>query len=126
MKSKKNFGLRLRKCRENVRLSQLEVSKILGIHNSTYGKYELGVREPDVQMINKMADLYNVDVDWLIGRTDNPKTTINKNGTKTDLIKILQDETEDLYIDGHKLDKSDRLMWARMIEAARDREENKE
>ena len=55
-------------------LTQVEFSKRIGISRSTIGMYETGAREPDFETLEKIADFFNVDTDYLLGRTD--KTTI--------------------------------------------------
>ena len=46
----------------------------LGISRSTIGMYETGAREPDFETLEAIADFFNVDTDYLLGRTS--KTTI--------------------------------------------------
>ena len=58
-------------------LSQAEMAKKLGISRSTAGMYETGQREPDFETLEVIADFFNVDVDYLIGRTN--KTTVLPN-----------------------------------------------
>lgn len=67
---KKDIGRRLKYIREKKNLKQNYVAKRIGIHNSTLNKYESGEREPDLEILNKLADLYDVSVDWLSGRTE--------------------------------------------------------
>lgn len=55
-------------------LTQAEFSKKIGISRSTIGMYETGAREPDFETLEKIADFFNVDIDYLLGRTD--KTTL--------------------------------------------------
>lgn len=55
-------------------LTQAEFSKRIGISRSTIGMYETGAREPDFETLEKIADFFNVDIDYLLGRTD--KTTL--------------------------------------------------
>lgn len=62
-------SLRTAKC-----LTQEELAKILKISRSTVGMYENGSREPDYETLELIADFFNVDIDYLIGRTD--KTTV--------------------------------------------------
>jgi len=44
-----------------------------GISDRGYQNYEIGEREPKIETLSNLADYYNVNVDYLIGRTDNPK-----------------------------------------------------
>lgn len=55
-------------------LTQAEMAKKLGISKSTISMYENGNREPDFETLELIADFFNVDIDYLLGRTD--KTTI--------------------------------------------------
>ena len=50
-------------------LTQDELSKQLGISRSTIGMYESGAREPDFETLELIADYFNVDTDFLLGRT---------------------------------------------------------
>lgn len=63
---------RLLKLRKNRRLTQQELSKIIGIARTTYQGYENGSREPDFTTLEKIADFFDVTTDYLLGRTDNP------------------------------------------------------
>lgn len=55
-------------------ITQAAMAKQLGISRSTIGMYETGAREPDFETLQKIADYFNVDTDYLLGRTD--KTTL--------------------------------------------------
>lgn len=59
--------------KENRNISRLEVSKIIDVDNSTYGKWENGIREPGIDYIVKLARYYDVSVDYL---TDNSANDI--------------------------------------------------
>jgi transcriptional regulator with XRE-family HTH domain len=61
---------RLEELREKKGMTRKEMAKYLEIDQSTYGKYELGKREPDIETIEALADYFNVSVDYLLGRTD--------------------------------------------------------
>ena len=57
--------------RANAGLKQIEVAEILGIVPSTVSKWESGVAIPDQSLLPKVADLYGVSVDELLGRQKN-------------------------------------------------------
>ena len=63
--------------RESRKLTQSEIAKRLGISRSTIGMYETGAREPDYETLEAIADFFNVDIDYLLGRTN--KTTVLPN-----------------------------------------------
>ena len=66
------IGERLQYLRELRKVSKKKVAKALAIHETTYGKYELSVRKPDIDAVDKLADYFNVSTDYLLGRTDDP------------------------------------------------------
>lgn len=58
---------RLRIARERLDISQIDVSKKIGISNKTISGYENGVSEPDIDTLRLLAQLYQVSIDWLAG-----------------------------------------------------------
>lgn len=62
-----SLGERLRKARERKNLTQVAVREKTGINNKTLSGYEKGISEPDIDTLKKLADLYEVSVDWLAG-----------------------------------------------------------
>lgn len=69
-----NFQNIFKRLRSSSGLTQAEMAEKLGISRSTIGMYETGAREPDFETLEKIADFFNVDTDFLLGRTD--KTSI--------------------------------------------------
>lgn len=63
---------RLRDLREDMDLTQDQLVKKLGMHKTTYTNYEQGKREPPFELIIKLAELYDVSIDYIAGLTDNP------------------------------------------------------
>ena len=61
---------RLRELREDRDLRQVDVSYYVGIDQKTLSNYETGKTNPDSQSLIKLADFYNVSVDYLLGRTN--------------------------------------------------------
>ncbi len=55
--------------------TQQRVADAIGISRGAYANYEVGTREPDAETLSKLADLYQVSTDYLLGRTDDPKGT---------------------------------------------------
>ncbi len=50
--------------------TQKQIGEILGISQNTYSQYEVGVLHYPVDVLMKLADLYGVSMDYLVGRTD--------------------------------------------------------
>ncbi|PFS73878.1 MULTISPECIES: helix-turn-helix domain-containing protein [Bacillus cereus group] len=65
------FGNKLNSLRKEKKLRQEDMAKHLGIARTTYAMYEQGRREPDYDTLQKLADFFNVSVDYLLGRTNN-------------------------------------------------------
>lgn len=62
------FGDVLKQLRIEAKLTQKELSRILGVSESTVGMYERNQREPAFEMLEAIADYFNVDMDYLTGR----------------------------------------------------------
>lgn len=55
-------------------LTQSEFAKKIDVARTTYAMYEQGNREPDYETLQRIADYYDVTIDYLLGRSDNPRT----------------------------------------------------
>lgn len=64
--------MRLRDIREDCDLTQEYLASILNIRQNTYSQYETGSRQIPIDLLIKLADYYNVSVDYILERTDNP------------------------------------------------------
>ena len=64
-----NFGSILRNLRISRDITQGELAAKLGVSRSTVGMYETGAREPDFEAMEAIADTFNVDMDYLMGRS---------------------------------------------------------
>lgn len=71
MEKNKILGERLKKLRG--KRTQEDISSSLGLSRARYSHYENDRVEPDTETLNKMADFYNVTIDYLLGRTDHPE-----------------------------------------------------
>lgn len=70
------FATRLKELRQSSKYTQKDIAKAISIELRSYQRYEEGVREPDNITMIQLADHFNVSIDYLLGRTDNPK--VNK------------------------------------------------
>lgn len=64
------FSERLRQLRTARDLSQMDFAKQLKISKSSVNMYERGEREPGLETLEKIADFFNVDMDYLLGKSD--------------------------------------------------------
>lgn len=65
--------MRLKELRKRKGLSQLRLATDLHTTQNTISRYETGEREPGINELIKIANYFNVSVDYLLGRTENPK-----------------------------------------------------
>ena len=65
--------MRLKELRKKKNISQLRLATELNTTQNTISRYETGEREPGIDELIKIADYFNVSVDYLVGRTENPK-----------------------------------------------------
>ena len=64
--------MRLKELRKNKGISQLKLAMDLNTNQNTISRYETGEREPGIVELIKIADYFNVSIDYLVGRTDCP------------------------------------------------------
>lgn len=64
------FCERLKKLRKAKKLTQKKLGEKLGLSDSIITMYELGKRDPSSEILLRIADLFNVSVDYLTGRTN--------------------------------------------------------
>ncbi len=65
---------RLRDLREDLDKNQTQIAKILGMSQTGYSKYETGENDIPTEILIKLADLYDVSVDYILNRTDKKET----------------------------------------------------
>ncbi|MFR5264566.1 helix-turn-helix domain-containing protein [Clostridium sp.] len=70
------FGTRLKELREDREIMSKDFAKIMNVEPSTVTNWEKGNRFPKEDVIIKLADYFNVSVDYLFGRTDDPNTEV--------------------------------------------------
>lgn len=61
------FSIRLSELRKSNKISQNELAKAIKIGRSTLANYEQGIREPSFDTLKRIADYFDVDLDYLIG-----------------------------------------------------------
>jgi transcriptional regulator with XRE-family HTH domain len=88
------LGKRIKSLREEKSISQLELAKILNIGNTTLSQYESDKRIPSDIVKKKMAEYFDVSLDYLMGMTD-----IKNTSTENDIPQE--------YTDKYKVTKKD-------------------
>ena len=64
------LGARIKLLREEMGLKQEELAKKLSVSPSAIGMYERGLREPNNELTLRIANFFNVSIDYLLGKTD--------------------------------------------------------
>lgn len=62
----------LRRFRKLKKITQVQAAKIAGVTESMYQFYEYGKSEPTVGVLIALADYFDVSLDYLVGRSDDP------------------------------------------------------
>lgn len=70
---------RIRNMREDKDMTQSDMAEYLQIHQTTYSDYEIGNLNIPVPVLDKLADLFETSIDYLVNRTDERKAYPPKN-----------------------------------------------
>lgn len=97
------FKDRLKELRKRKGLSQVTLAEKLGLSKSTIGAYETGDISPSLEALNLIADFFNVDINYLLGKEDgstyylDPEAAelANEIANRSEL-KVLFDATRDI------------------------------
>lgn len=76
----------IKKRRKRLGLTQREMSEKLGVKQNTLSQYEKGKREPGINMLRKLADLFGCTIDDLLRET--------QEGADEKVLEVLEDEEE--------------------------------
>lgn len=85
---------RIKDLREDADMRQIDLANAVGIDQRTISNYETGKTYPDSFSLIKLADYFNVSIDYLVGRTDY-NTYIKEDNPI--VIKQIRKEAENLY-----------------------------
>ncbi|WP_377864663.1 helix-turn-helix domain-containing protein [Bacillus sp. R86525] len=106
------LGYRLKKERERRNWSQKFVAEKIGITNTVLSNYERDYRDPDTTTLGKLADLYEISTDELLGRSSklskNEERDIARDLEKT--LEELENSEEALMFDGEPIDEHTKEM----------------
>lgn len=101
------IGQRIRDLRKQKRMSQTELAKSAGVSQTTVTAWETGKAEPSSSAVAKLADIFNVTTDYLLGR---PK----KHETKKDDVELSDDDVIMTWL-GKPLSDEDRELIRRIM-----------
>ena len=75
----KQLGMRLRALREGIGLSQSKFADVIGSTQSSINRYENGQATPTVELLRKYADYFDVSMDYIVARCDDPRGKLYEN-----------------------------------------------
>ena len=89
------IGQRMRELRENARLSQMEIAKLCRTNQTTIARMEAGKTAPSVKILVWWANYFNVSMDYMTCRTDQPEGTLYEskpklNATSEDMRQFIE------------------------------------
>lgn len=88
------IGNTIRELRKEKKMSQSELGKFIGVSQTTVTAWETGRAEPSSTFVSKLADLFNVSTDYLLGRSDSKKEPY---------YELTEKEKNDIAIQAEKL-----------------------
>lgn len=91
------IGERLKKLRKYMGYTQDDLAEKLSISRSSLSLYEIDKREPDSETFNKIADFFDVSLDYLNGRTDDPNSTYHAVETGKRILEENIDWKKEVY-----------------------------
>ena len=90
----KIFGERIRALRESMNFSQVKFAETFGIGQSSVVRYEKGEASPSLELLVNIADYFDVSLDYILGRTNNPQGKLYdckpKNGYPSDMENFVE------------------------------------
>lgn len=117
-----NFNDMLKYLRVREKMSQAELADKLGVSKSTVGMYELGKREPDFETLEAIADLFNVDMNFLLGKVGSELSPKDERDIAKDLNRIMTEikkgNNGPLYYNGIEMDDASINLLQNAIEYA--------
>ena len=81
------LGEKIKKYREEKKMTQMEVAEVLEVKPATISKYEAGALEPNIESLKKLAELFEVSVDELLKEDEFDVSKIN-------VLKVLREQKE--------------------------------
>ncbi|AFK85862.1 MULTISPECIES: helix-turn-helix domain-containing protein [Thermoanaerobacterium] len=121
---------KLKTLRNEKKLTQRELAKLLNLSPSTIAMYEIGQRFPDPETLQKIADFFDVSVDYLLGRTDK-RNIDTSNDVDERLHKVMQELGPDVLLAFYDLpnmtdeEKENVITLLEVIKAKREKQKKK-
>jgi len=116
-------GGRIAALREKHGMTQDELAKKLGISRAALSHYETDRRQPDYDTLRDIANFFNVSLDFLLGRTNDPQTILDREVRNfVDSLELSDDTILGKFtftIDGRKLSPEEAKRFIAFVRAER-------
>jgi len=117
------IGERIAQLRDRRGWTQEQLAASIGISRAALSHYEKNRREPDAETLAKLADLFHVSIDYLVGRTSTPTGTVDEDvGQFLDELELSDAQLLERYtltIDGRKLTPEEARRFIAFVRAER-------
>lgn len=117
------IGTRIAALRDKRGWTQEQMAALLEISRASLSHYEKGRREPDSETLTKIADVFGVSIDYLVGRTHDPYAAMEQDVRQlVDELELSDAELLERYaftIDGRKLTAEETRRFIAFIRAER-------
>ena len=119
-----NFSERLKALRKEFNLTQEALAEKLNITKANVSKYETERVEPNIESLKFLAEFFDVSTDYLLGRTDERKSSapakpeLSKKDKQDidEYLKDLENSVEGLMFDGQPISDEDKHLLLEQIE----------
>jgi len=99
-----NLSVRLRQLRLDKRLRQDQVARLVGVSKGAISAYETDIRQPSYDVLIRLANLYRVSADYLLGRTDD--RTLDISGLTAREVVMITELVASMSAKNKKLEES--------------------
>lgn len=105
-----DLGQRIKGLREKEKISREALAEKIGVSYWSLSKYETGDREPDIETLQKIANFFEVSLDYLTGRTLSPKNKKSNSVLSKDLLEYLE-KSENLHVGGFPISEEQKKVF---------------
>lgn len=91
------FAERLKQLRKEKGMTQIDLAKAIGVSNGTVAMWETGRRKPSFELLDKLSEVFDRRLDYILGASDGPSTPVLTDGDINVLGNwTIQEEYEDV------------------------------
>ena len=97
-----DLSVRLKQLRLDKQLRQEQVARLVGVSKGAISAYETEIRQPSYDVLIRLANLYRVSVDYLLGRTDD--RTLDISGLTTHEAAMISELVASMTMKNQKME----------------------